>query len=49
MPGCEEYNRNGLIDFDPHIPFPFRLVTLTVIGFLYYFGDYGFSMGGGFQ
>ena len=48
MQEYEENNRNRLIDFDPQIPFPLRLVTLIVIGSFFYFARYGLSLSGVF-
>lgn len=46
MQEYEENNRNRLIDFDPQIPFPLRLVTLIVIGSFFYYLDYGLTLKG---
>jgi len=48
MQEYEEYNRKRLIDFDPKMPFPLRLVTLIAIGSFFYFTRYGISLSGVF-
>ena len=44
----EEHNRNRLVDYDPQVAFPLKLIALILIGGIFYLADYGLTLRGVF-